>query len=355
MSPAPGRSEGALPPLGGTARDAWGAPSIAATLNPAAYARAWFRRWWQARLPRTDTQTLTQGNVYILPTRAGWMFGLTLIVLLLASVNYQLNLGYVLTFLLAGSGVVSMHITHGTLRGLTLHLRPPAPAFAGAPAVLDIVMSSPGAARYGIGLRLLDAAGATLTWTNVPAGGQATSHVSFIPAARGLHEAPTLSAETRFPLGLFRAWTVWRPAARLLVYPQLEVGAPALPAARPVTGGPTQSRNSEGGEIEGVRAYRRGDPMKLVAWKKAAQAIETGAELVSRDTSISARRELWLDWAACGSLAAEARLSRLAAWTIAAARANTDYGLRLPGLELAPDSGEGQRKRCLEALALWQS
>ena len=29
-----------------------------------------------------------------------------------ASINYQLNLGYVLTFLLAGSGVVSMHVTH---------------------------------------------------------------------------------------------------------------------------------------------------------------------------------------------------------------------------------------------------
>ena len=41
------------------------------------------------------------------------------------------------------------------------------------------------------------------------------------------------------------------------------------------------------GEIEGVRGYRRGDPMKLIAWKKAAQAVETGAELVSRDTSVS--------------------------------------------------------------------
>ena len=45
-------------------------------------------------------------------------------VLLLASINYQLNLGYLLTFLLAGSGVVAMHVTHGTLRGLTLHLLP---------------------------------------------------------------------------------------------------------------------------------------------------------------------------------------------------------------------------------------
>jgi uncharacterized protein (DUF58 family) len=325
-----------------------------AALNPAAFARSRFRIWWQSRLPRTDTQTLTQGNVYILPTKAGWMFSLTLLVLLLASINYQLNLGYVLTFLLAGSGIVSMHITHGTLRGLTLHLRPVTATFAGDPAVLDIVMTSPSTARFGIGLRLLDAPGATLAWTDVPAGSQATAHVSFVPTLRGFHEVPTLSAETRFPLGLFRAWTVWRPAARLLVYPRPESDSPAPPATRPIVGGPTRSRNSEGGEIEGVRAYRRGDPLKLVAWKKAAQALETGAELVSRDTSVSARQELWLDWTACGPLAPEERLSRLTAWTLAAERAGTDYGLRLPGLELAPDGGEAQRRRCLEALALWK-
>jgi uncharacterized protein (DUF58 family) len=331
-----------------------GAARLRAFLNPAALARSRFRSWLHARLQLTDTQTLTQGNVYILPTRAGWMFGLTLIVLLLASVNYQLNLGFVLTFLLAGSGVVSMHITHGTLRGLTLHLRPVAPSFAGNPAVLDVVLTSPGSARFGIGLRMLDAAEATLAWTNVPAGGQAVAHVSFIPATRGRHAVPTISAETRFPLGLFRVWTVWRPASQLLVYPRPEADAPALPAARPIAGGPTSSRSSEGGEIEGVRAYRRGDPQKLIAWKKAAQALETGAELVSRDTSVSARQELWLDWASCGALAPEARLSRLTAWTIAAERAGTDYGLRLPGLELAPERGDGQRKHCLESLALWQ-
>jgi len=248
-----------------------------------------------------------------------------------------------------------MHLTHGTLRGLTLHLRPVAAAFAGEPAILDVVMSSPGSPRFGIGLRLLDAAIETLAWTNVPAGGQSIAHVSFVPQARGRHEVPTLSVETRFPLGLFRAWTVWRPAARLLVYPRLERDAPALPAARPTVGGPARSRHSEGGEIEGVRAYRRGDPMKLVAWKKAAQAVETGAELVSRDTSVSSRQELWLDWAACAGLAPEDRLSRLAAWTVAADRAGTDFGLRLPGLELKPEGSEAQRCRCLEALALWHA
>jgi uncharacterized protein (DUF58 family) len=330
------------------------AAQAVAALNPAAFARARFRAWWEKRLTRTDTHTLTQGNVYILPTKAGWMFALTLIVLLLASINYQLNLGYVLTFLLAGSGVVSMHLTHGTLRGLTLHLRPVAAGFAGDATVLDIVLTSPGTPRFGIGLRLLDATGATLAWIDVPGGGRATAHVSFVPAARGLHEVPTLSAETRFPLGLFRAWTVWRPAARHLVYPRPEAHAPAPPAARSIVGGPTRSRHSESGEIEGVRAYRRGDPMKLVAWKKAAQALEIGTELVSRDTSVSTRQELWLDWTACGALAPEERLSRLAAWTLVAERAGTAFGLRLPGAEIAPQGGEAQRRRCLETLALWR-
>ena len=80
----------------------------------------------QNRLKQTDTWQLGQRNIYILPTRAGLTFALTLIVMLLASINYQLNLCYALTFLLAGAGLVSMHVTHSNLRGLTLHLRPPA-------------------------------------------------------------------------------------------------------------------------------------------------------------------------------------------------------------------------------------
>jgi uncharacterized protein (DUF58 family) len=321
--------------------------------NPVAGVQARFRAWWQARLPRNDTLVLTQRNIYIVPTQAGLTFAGTLLVLLLASINYQLNLGYVLTFLLAGAGVVSMHVTHNTLRGLTLHLRPPAPVFAGEPALLDVVLTSPGSARFGIGLKMLDAASATLGWINVPEGGQASAQIAFVPATRGRHAVPPLSAETRFPLGLFRAWTVWWPAAELLAYPALERPPAPLPAARAVPGGPSQARTADGGEIEGVRGYRRGDPLKLVFWKKAAKALETGGELVSRDTSAAVQRQLWLDWQACGALAPEQRLSRLTAWTVAAERAGVEYGLRLPGLELNPAEGDVQRRRCLEALALW--
>src|SRR5438105_5520218 len=179
-------------------------------------------------------------------------------------------------------------------------------------------LSPGGSARHGIGLKVESAGGATLTWVDVPAGGQASAHVSFVPVSRGRHEVPTLSVETRFPLGLFRAWTVWRPAADALVYPKPERPPAPLPPPRPMPGGTLQARHAQGSEIEGIRAYRRGDPMKLVFWKKAAKALQTGGELVSRDTSASAHRELWLEWGACGPLPPEERLSRLAAWVLTA-------------------------------------
>lgn len=325
-----------------------------AWMQPADLLRRRWRQWWQARLPRSDTLLLGQRNIYILPTPAGLTFAGTLIVLLLASINYQLNLGYVLTFLLAGSGVVSMHVTHATLRGLTLRLRAPAPVFAGEAARLEAVLTSPDKARFGLGLRLAEAAADTLTWIDVPALGQAAAQVAFVPAERGLHELPALSIETRFPLGLFRAWAIWRPASQLLVYPAPERPAAPLPPARAVAGGVTRGRSTQGGEVEGVRGYRRGDPLKLVYWKKAAKSLAGGGELVSRDTASAVQQQLWLDWQSCGTLPPEARLARLAAWVMAAQRAGAAYGLGLPGTQIEPAEGEAHRRRCLEALALWR-
>jgi uncharacterized protein (DUF58 family) len=321
----------------------------AVTLNPFTHAQRQFRLWWQARLPLTDTVTLTQRNVYILPTRPGLMMVLTLIVLVIASINYQLNLGYMLTFMLAGCGVVAVHVCHSTLRGLTMILNAPEPQFAGTSATLRIVLTNDAArARRGIGLAVLDETPEDRwAWTDVPALGSSVVHVAFKPERRGLHRVPPLTAETRFPLGTFRVWTVWRPASQVLVYPKPEANPPALPAGEPQPGGVKLARAHASTDYDGVRAYRRGDPLKLVVWKKAAKADE----LVSRDTQQAQRHELWLDFANAGSSDVELRLSRLAAWVLQADKLGMDYGLRLPGRQVPPGSGEAHRRRCLEALA----
>jgi uncharacterized protein (DUF58 family) len=306
------------------------------------------RNWFENRLPVSDTHTLTQGNIYIVPTKAGFAFAFTLVLMLVASINYQLNLGYLLTFLLAGCALVSMHVTHGTLRGLTLRVKAPPPVFLGQPAEVEVVLSNLGATRHGIGVSVRRAR-PHFAWCDVPAQGSATAHVTFAPRQRGLTPVPTLMAETRFPLGLFRAWTILRPAAEVLIYPQPEHPPVPLPPARPVPGEARGIRAAVGGEFDGVRSYRRGDAMRRVVWKKAAR---TG-ELVSRDTSESASQELWLDFESANLANVEARLSRLAAWTLAAEQTGLAFGLRIPGVELPPGQGDAQRRAALEALALW--
>ena len=87
------------------------------------------RRWWLTRHTPSATLTLHHRNLYILPTRMGWMLAATLLLLLVASINDQLNLGYMLTFWLLGMAVVGMHLTHGNARGLRW-TAPPTPCVA---------------------------------------------------------------------------------------------------------------------------------------------------------------------------------------------------------------------------------
>ncbi len=326
--------------------------------NPVARLRLRVRRWFLNRLPPSDTLTLTQRNVYILPTRPGWMLGFTLLLLLVASINYQLNLGYLLTFLLAGSAVVGMHVCHGNLRGLTLHLAPPESVHAGDAVTLEVRLSNARQRpRPGIGLSVLGERGARddthLAWVDVPGQGSELVHVAWAPERRGRHATPALTAVTLFPLGPFRVWTVWRTAASAIVYPAPEAHPPPLPPGEPQPGHAALGRANATGEFDGVRAYRRGDPQKTVVWKKAAQAFAAGRDdLVSRDTQASQRQQLWLDHAQCGAGDLEARLSRLTAWVLLAHEAGLDYGLRLPGRELAPGHSAAHRVQCLEAMAL---
>ena len=340
--------------------------SFAHLVNPWAFFRARFQTWFENRLPLTDQVTLTQRTVYILPTRPGAMLGVTLLVLLVASINYQLNLGYLLTFLLGGCALVGMHVCHATLRGVALHLMSHPPAFARSSAFFDLQLTNDRkTTRYGIGVRALrpDAGQrasadkqAHWVWTDLPPQGSSTVRIAFSPPQRGLHRVPTVTVETRFPLGTFRVWTVWRPAAQCMVYPEPEAHPPNLPAGEPRSdGAAAAARSTSTGEFDGVRSYRRGDPMKWVVWKKAAKADaaeSSGGALVVRDTQHSDRYELWLDFMLAGSGETEHKLSRLCAWVLMADKLGVAYGLRLPGLCLPPAAGEAHRRACLEALAL---
>ena len=322
-----------------------------------AFQRRW-QRWWQARHPLADTHQTTQRNVYIVPTWAGLAFCGTLGVLLLTSINEQLSLGYALTFALTGAGLASMHTTHANLRGLQMDLLPPDGVHAGGEYALELRLHNPGRARFGIAVSAqLDTGATEPAWVDVPALGHAVLRLRLPALQRGLIGLPRLVVTTRFPLGFFRAWSYWRPAARVWVYPQPEAVPAPFPAQAEAGAAEAASlcQATSGTDFSGVRSYRRGDAMKQILWRKSALALDQGLPLWVRETEAPLAQDLWLDWRDTQGRDTEARLSRLTAWVLAAERQGQPYGLRLAGREIAPSLGAAHRQACLEALAAFAS
>ena len=162
---------------------------------------------------------------------------------------------------------------------------------------------------------------------------------------------------------MFRVWSLWRPASQVLLYPDPETPAPALPTqsngAHPHDTLPRDHAQlaSVCDELpEDIRPYQRGDSPRHIVWKKVAQ---TG-ELVSRENPRPDSRNLWLDFdAAAPQNDHEAALRRLCAWVQLPSAHDQPFGLRLPpaagqpAVLLNPASGEAHRQRCLLALAEW--
>ena len=311
--------------------------------------RAHADRWvFQLGGPETTSLELVQRRIFILPSRHGVLFICALVLMLTGSINYNLSLGFILTFLLAALGINAILHTFRNLARLRVAAGRAPPVYAGDTARFMVVIDNPSTLdRYSIGVRR-DAR--DTLYTDAPAQ-QATAVGVPVPApSRGVLRPGRLTLYTEFPLGLCHAWAYAELDMQCIVYPRPEAGRVPLPRADAQDGsGIDHGIGQE--DFAGLRAYHAGDSPRQIAWKAAAR----GDTLLTKQFSGRAASELWLDWDATpDTLTVEARLSRLARWVVDAHAAALSFGLRLPGTTLPPAPGNAQRERCLEALALFQ-
>jgi uncharacterized protein (DUF58 family) len=311
--------------------------------------QAWLRDWARRRQgPDDDPVLLHRRRIYILPTALGLGFAASLAGMLLASMNYNNNMGFALTFLLAGLGLVTMHWCHQNLSGVTARRFRVQPTFAGRPARLEITLANAGAdARYDL---QVSSAGLRSEFLDLAAGQSGELHVDLPTVQRGRLVVDRIGVHTTFPFGLFHAWAWLHPSCEGVVYP-----APAEHAPAPPTGGPEDAEgrwDEHRGEDDfaGLRPFRTGDSPRRVAWKAAAR----GEELPVKQFAGSARGSAWLDWDTLPGMPAEARLSVLCRWVLDAHAGGDAFGLRVPGAEILPAIGPMHRHRCLAALALYR-
>jgi uncharacterized protein (DUF58 family) len=295
--------------------------------------------------PRDRAVVLKQHRIFILPTRYGLLFGLLTFVMLIGAANYNNSTGFLLSFLLIGTAMVSMlHTYHNMLRLAFLAGRAGA-VFCGDAALFSVVIDNgKGPARIGIGLNLK---GQPPVFTDIAAGARVAIDLALPAARRGWLPIGTLTVFTRYPLGLFRAWAQLRLDSQCLVYP-----APAprfdAPPARRGGGGTRRAQRPGSDDFLGLRSYHPGDSPRHIDWKAAAR----GRALLIKTFGDNAGEEVWLDWRDCSGRDIDTRLGQLCRGVLWAEESGRVYGLRLPGTVIAAGHGEEHKHRCLKALAL---
>ncbi len=289
---------------------------------------------------------LKPGRVYILPTGVGLIFALMSFAMLLGSMNYNNNLSFVLTFMLAGLGFVAMHQCQRNIVALEMSFAGVEPVFAGQSAQFRIAVSNQSKSpRHGLMLYTDDSVSEI---RDLLPGESKVFTLAVSTNKRGWIELERFGIRTFFPFELFRSWAWLHMDLRGLVYPETAVDAPQPPPTQSAQGHRQHDARGEE-DFAGLRKFQEGDSPRQVAWKAYARS----GQLFSKQFAGADTSSQWFDFDAIAIDDLETRLSILTRWITDTDRTRADYGLRIPGQEFPPAHGEGQRRRCLEALALY--
>lgn len=304
-----------------------------------------FRIWLFRPKIEQGTITLTQRRIFIIPTRQGLALVLVLVLMLLGDINYNLSLGYVLTFLLTMMAVMSMLHAFRNLAHLEIRAGRADAVFAGETAKFILHFHNPGKLpRYQLCLQ--DGNAHSISF-DAPALQDSTVAFSLPTTRRGWLQTGRLKLYTEFPLGLFHAWSYLHFDTRCLVYARPLSSAPLPPANAPEGTGKHSVAGDE--DFSGLRNYVAGDAMPRISWK----AFARGHGLQVKQFSTQAGEELWLNFTDTPERDNEGKLARMTRWVLDAEAQGIRYGLHLPGSELPPHSGTAHRDECLRRIALF--
>jgi len=305
-----------------------------------------FRRWLDHRIPAAREVTLDQRRIFIFPSRQGFAFLGVIAAILIAAINYENNMVYAVAFLLVAVFVSTIMHTYGNLSGLVIRASNTRSAFAGEDAEFNVTLCRQHKRVYH-GLIIGWPLGSVLV-ENLLRGTERPVRLFVKTQKRGRMHPGRLHIETFYPTGFLRAWTWVDLDMHCIVFPK-PLFAGALPLhsdSETDEGVASEQRGAD--DFAGFRSYQVGDSLRSVHWRSFAK----GQPLQTRLFSSLADRRLWLDWNLVNG-DQEQRLSKLCYWVLEAAKGPDEYGLRLPGIAIAPGRGEEHRQVLLRQLALY--
>ena len=280
------------------------------------------------------------------PTRYGWIFVVALLAMLIGSINYNNNLGFLFTFLLGSMLLVSLVHSYRNIQGLAVEEIQALPVFEKQDAIFELKLRmSP---RQHMAVRFsLDNSEAVIvdvmprTSPKVPLA---------LPAKKRGRLAPReLYINSEYPFGLFNFHVSCQLVTDCLVYPK------PVPVQKLSMQDLLQAHSSKGAAMEsvedfkGLRSFQNGDATQHIFWK----AFSKGQGLMVKEFMGGASPCLCFSLNKIHTDPLEKKLSVLCGMVLKAHGLKLKYGISLPGHLIAPDNGKRHKHACLRALALF--
>jgi len=290
-------------------------------------------------------------QVYILPTRMGWYFGMIMLALFGIAIKFDNQAAFMMLFVLISMALIGMIYTHNNVLGLTLSSLVSQSVFAGERANFPIILKNPSnKQREAV---WVVSGGFHQVVTLAPYDEQ---HIDLkLPTLqRGYFNCDPVTITSLYPLGIFFCWTKrFMPQKRCLIYPQ-PLNLVPMPTESDQAGKLDNSLVSQPGneDFQGMKQYQEGDRIRDIHWPSVAKTNK----LVTIEYESLSPSSLNLSWQMLPNhLSIEDKLSQLTYWVIEAENSGAKYQLEMPNNTISYDSGPGHFHSCMKTLALWGS
>lgn len=303
-----------------------------------------------ARIPKNSRITLNRKQIFIFPTKFGFIYIAMCCVLLVMAINFENSLVYILLFWLISIFVSTMIYTWRNLDNMHLRGEGALPVFSGDDASFAITVESLKKPHYSVWLSTQE----SQNFVECDAKSSVTTHLFVLESERGRVHLPRFKVETTYPLGIFRAWSYVDLAQSTLCYPHpiesaLQYSNSEDNDDNDYTEGFTSKKRGVD-NFDELKNYEAGDSLSRIDWKAYAK----GNGLLVKTFTEQASKEIWInEQDFSGNL--ETRLSHMCYWVLELSEQKIRFGFILGNETIEPDANEAHTRRCLEKLALYRT
>jgi uncharacterized protein (DUF58 family) len=294
---------------------------------------------------------IKEDKTYIIPTRFGFYFGGSCLLLIYSSFASGNNLMYLYTFFLCSLGFTSLWLTHVNVTDVRVDSVTIEDVFADVPAYATVTLfNNSKKSRYFIKV---------YCQVTEPVVVEVIKPKSFtrvrVPLgyfSRGEHRLPRLTLNSTFPFLLLVSWKVYMFEKTFLVFPKREgvSNPPFIQALNENKEGRTidQVRSADS-EFAGHRKFENSDSSRHIDWKAFART----ERLLVKDYQGYRPHQVNIQWKKTRDIKGlEKRLSQMALWIEIAESKGFHYSFEMGSQNFNSDRGRVHYLKCLKTLAL---